>query len=188
MTWKVLPGVPRMSRLNGAICSVEGCGRKVLARMFCDTHYDRASCKSMCKLHYNRSIKGQKLDAAISLRGKYGTHRGTYRGYVTIYVPPGTPGRSKGKILEHRHVMQQMLGRPLLKYESAHHKNGDRSDNRPDNLELWSSNQPSGQRVADKVLFAIEILTLYPSFTDIDLVDLMSLQAILAKAKKKRTK
>ncbi len=38
---------------------------------------------------------------------------------------------------------------------------GMKSDNRPENLELWSKSQPSGQRVSDKVTWAIELLLLY---------------------------
>jgi hypothetical protein len=65
------------------------------------------------------------------------------------------------EVMEHRHVMEQMLGRPLLDTESVHHRNGVRHDNRPENLELWSRWQPKGQRVEDKVAWAKELLDLY---------------------------
>jgi hypothetical protein len=57
--------------------------------------------------------------------------------------------------------MEQAIGRALLPHENVHHINGVRDDNRLENLELWSSSQPSGQRVADKVAWAIELLKLY---------------------------
>lgn len=70
-------------------------------------------------------------------------------------------GRGVG---EHRVIMSQILGRELLPGEEAHHKNGVRHDNRPENLELWVVSQPAGQRAEDLVVWAQEILERYEGF------------------------
>jgi hypothetical protein len=64
-------------------------------------------------------------------------------------------------MVQHRYIMEQHLGRPLLKEENVHHINGNRSDNRIENLELWNTRQPKGQRIPDKIEYAIEILKQY---------------------------
>jgi HNH endonuclease len=57
--------------------------------------------------------------------------------------------------------MERELGRELYRGENVHHRNGNRADNRPENLELWVTFQPSGQRPADLVAYAKEILARY---------------------------
>lgn len=85
-------------------------------------------------------------------------------GYAHIWNPShpnAKGGRDKSYVLEHRMVMADYLKRPLLRTEQVHHRNGDRSDNRFENLELWTTSQPSGQRIDEKLKWAREFIALY---------------------------
>jgi hypothetical protein len=73
--------------------------------------------------------------------------------------------RGGKKEFKHRIVMSEKLGRPLMKGENVHHKDGNRRNNALENLELWTEKQPPGQRVIDKLEFAVEMIRLYPDIT-----------------------
>jgi hypothetical protein len=119
-----LDGEPRYRARKGtrSICKVDGCVHVVMGFGYCATHYQRFK------------KYGDPLHLKIRERG---TGNITAEGYRRLRI--GTRN-----ILEHRLVMEQMLGRELARNETVHHKNGDRLDNRPENLEVWIGNHPRG--------------------------------------------
>ena len=107
-----------------------------------------------CSTHYQRYLKGDPNLSGPRRRNPDGAGNVSVHGYVRITVD----GKS---VAEHRWIMAQHPGRDLLPNETVHHINGVRDDNRIANLELWSRSQPAGQRVEDKVAWAVEILNTY---------------------------
>lgn len=115
----------------------------------CDRH---AHGRGLCSFHYQRERRGADLHAPK--REIDGDGYVDSRGYRTIYV------EGKGRVLEHRHVMEQHLGRPLLPTETVHHK-GSRDDNRVEMLELRCGAHGPGWKIEEAVAWAREVLDRY---------------------------
>ena len=122
------------------ICDMFKEGKTVteIAKYFGNTH------SRICKVLNSRGLRSRKPninrpDGKIVMK----------EGYLGIRIPDDDPlvcmRTNRGEVLEHRYVMAKSIGRPLTKDETVHHKNGNREDNRLENLQLMKSRHGKGQ-------------------------------------------
>jgi hypothetical protein len=173
----------------GSCCSADGCGKRPIARGLCDMHTWRLSrygslelpgrqaakdtactidgCEQMqiargwCPTHYKRwQLYGDPMIVKPKRNG-WADRRDPPQGYAKLFRPDHPNANHDGWVYEHRLVMGDVIGRPLIPGETVHHRNGDRKDNRPENLELWVGAPVPGQRVDDLVEWAKNVLRVY---------------------------
>ncbi len=172
----------------GHVCSVADCGKEARTKGFCIAHYEKflkygdplayapkrtgvpcntdgcsgvAIARGMCSNCYRAwRAHGDPTKRSEQFL-KYHQDLIDDQGYVSAYAPGHANANKANRLPKHRLVMSEFLGRALRKNENVHHINGVKTDNRIENLELWVTSQPKGQRPQDLVAHAKKILKAY---------------------------
>lgn len=86
----------------------------------------------LCTLHYSRWRDRVPMEAPYKAQTKQRKKTISFHGYERVSIDKNK------RVLVHRYVMEQHLGKKLTKDEHIHHKNGNKLDNRLENLQIVS--------------------------------------------------
>lgn len=98
---------------KGVLCAIRDCTGNAVKKGYCNKHYLRLR------------VHGDPLYQIRAANGEGGIKDG----YRTVTVNGKT-------VRAHRLIMENILGRPLTQYEIVHHKDGNKTNNDPSNLEI----------------------------------------------------
>ena len=104
--------------ITAGSCTIDGCNKKIHAKGLCFKHYER-------QRKYNRLTR-------IRRKPETGCFFINEDGYEVFII-------NRKKYFSHRIVMEEHLGRKLNGSEVVHHINGNKLDNRIENLELFKN-------------------------------------------------
>lgn len=119
------------------------CNRNFTRKKCEALRYSHKFCSEYCYRMYQNSDENKKRVSQQFMGKSSGQENWRWKGgkshsngYVVITKPNNPQADKRGRVYEHRHIIEQWLGRPLKVEEEVHHINGIKDDNRIENLSI----------------------------------------------------